>query len=499
MTWDERQHALAMRLAGHPLNALEQGTLVVIPSTTFPSVELRKITGIEHYEERMLFTVLLLRRPELRIVFVTAVPVDAAVTEYFLRHLPDPDDARRRLHLVSVGDPEPRALSEKLLARPDVLDEIRARAGDASSACVLPFNVTPLERRVSDALGLPVFGASPEQFVLGSKTGSRRVARRAGVAVLDGAEGLGSVDEVERAVTELIERQPEARAVVVKLNNGFSGQGNAIIDVADLTSPLDASPTYFCAEGESWPSFGAKVAAEGAIVEELVRHPGATSPSAQLRIAPGGRAEVLSTHDQVLGGRDSQVYLGCRFPARDAYRPAVTVAARRVADVLAAEGVIGSFGIDFVVVPDGDAHVAYLSEINLRLGGTTHPFWMARLVTGGTYDEETGELVVGGSRRAYVATDNLRSPALVGRRPAEVIDAVERLGLGFDAATGTGVTLHLLGALPRYGKMGAVCIGRTPEEAEAIDRRLHAAVEQLPPEGSEPAAPPRSPPASGDG
>ena len=56
VTWDERQRALATRLAGRPLTALEQGTLVVIPSTTFPSVELRKITGIEHYEERMLFT-----------------------------------------------------------------------------------------------------------------------------------------------------------------------------------------------------------------------------------------------------------------------------------------------------------------------------------------------------------------------------------------------------------------------------------------------------------
>ena len=142
MTWDERQRALAARLSGRPLTALEQGTLVVIPSTTFPSAELRKITGIEHYEERMLFTALLLRRPELRLVFVTAVPVDGAVVDYFLRYLPDPDDARRRLHLVSVGDPEPRALSEKLLARPDVLDEIRAYVSDASSACVLPFNVT---------------------------------------------------------------------------------------------------------------------------------------------------------------------------------------------------------------------------------------------------------------------------------------------------------------------------------------------------------------------
>lgn len=480
MTWDERQRALATRLAGRPLTALEQGTLVVIPSTTFPSAELRKITGIEHYEERMLFTALLLRRPELRVVFVTAVPVDDAVTDYFLRHLPDPDDARRRLHLVSVGDPDPRALSEKLLARPDVLEEIRVSAGDPSSGCVLPFNVTPLERQVSDALGLPVFGASPEHFALGSKTGSRRVARRAGVAVVDGADGLGSVHEVEWAVTELLERRPDARAVVVKLNNGFSGQGNAIIDVAGLTSPLDASPTTFCAEDESWPLFGAKIAAEGAIVEELVRHPGAVSPSVQLCIAPGGAVEVLSTHDQVLGGPDRQVYLGCRFPARRAYRAAVTAAARRVGDVLAAEGVIGSFGIDFVVVPDGDGHVAYLSEINLRLGGTTHPFWMARLVTGGAYDEEQGELLAGGAPCSYVATDNLRSPALVGRRPAEVIDAVDGLGLAFDASTGTGITLHLLGALPRYGKMGAVCIGRSPAEADELNRRLRRAVEGLP-------------------
>ena len=199
----------------------------------------------------------------------------------------------------------------------------------------------------------------------------------------------------------------------------------------------------------------------------------------QLRIAPGGRVEVLSTHDQVLGGRDSQVYLGCRFPARRAYRAEITNAARRVADVLADDGVIGSFGIDFVVVPDGDGHAVYLSEINLRLGGTTHPFWMARLVSGGTYDEEQGELMVGGSPCSYVATDNLRSPALVGRRPAEVIDTVDGLGLGFDVATGTGVTLHLLGALPRYGKMGAVCIGRSPDEADELNRRLHEAVDGL--------------------
>jgi biotin carboxylase len=454
---------------------------VVIPSTTFPPVELRKITGIEHYEERMLFTALWLQRPALRLVFVTAVPVDPAVVDYLLRHLPDPEDARRRLELVSVDDAEPRALSEKLLARPEILDRIRSLAGDPAAACVLPFNVTPLEQRVSDALGLPVFGPSPQHFPLGSKTGSRRVARRAGVGVVAGAEALWSVGDVERAVAGLLGERPEAEAVVVKLNNGFSGQGNAIVDLADVASPIDRSRTTFCAEGESWPSFTEKIVAEGAIVEELVRGPDVRSPSVQLSIAPDGAVEVLSTHDQVLGGPDNQVYLGCRFPAHRGYRATITAAGRRVAEVLAGEGVIGSFGIDFVVVPRAGGHDVYLSEINLRLGGTTHPFGMARLVTGGAYDEDTGELLVDGAPRHYVATDNLKTPALLGRRPAAVIAAIDRSGLAFNPARGTGVTLHLLGALRRYGKMGAVCIGRSPEDADELHRHLLATVESLPP------------------
>ena len=50
------------------LSQLERGTIVVLPSATFPESELRKIVGIQHYEERLLCTTLLLRDPELRIV-----------------------------------------------------------------------------------------------------------------------------------------------------------------------------------------------------------------------------------------------------------------------------------------------------------------------------------------------------------------------------------------------------------------------------------------------
>ena len=183
-------------------------------------------------------------------------------------------------------------------------------------AFVQPFNVTPSEQELSERLGLPLYGPPAALAGLGSKTGSRRVARLAGVAVLDGAEDLRSVEAVEAAARRL--RRPAAPpvgAVVIKLNDGFSGQGNAVVDLAGLNGSLLDSPVVFCAEEESWPSFAAKIVEGGAVVEELLDVPGMVSPSVQLRILPGGTPLVLSTHSQVLGGPNRQVYLGCRFPA----------------------------------------------------------------------------------------------------------------------------------------------------------------------------------------
>ena len=436
----------------------------MLPSATFPLSELRKIVGIQYYEERLLCMLLLLRRPGVRMVYVTSLPVDEVIVEYYLNFLPDPAGARARLTMVTLDDPDPEALSAKLRRRSDVLDEVRAAAGPADQAYILPFNVTDHERAVSEGVGLPLYGPTPGAAALGSKTGSRQVAERAGVEILPGAEALRSVADVESAVARLA-RDEGVGSVVVKLNNGFSGQGNALLDVSELRLPITETPTIFCASEESWPSFTAKIAAEGAVVEELVREAGVVSPSVQLRIAPSGGFEVISTHDQILGGPANQVYLGCRFPADPSYRLAIQERAERVATVLSAEGVIGSFGIDFLVLPDGRV---YLSEINLRMGGTTHPHWMARLATDGAYVHDTGELVADGAPRFYVASDNLKAPELVGRTPAEIIETVHRRGWTFDRDTRTGAMVHLLGALPAHGKMGTTCVATSPEEAAAL-------------------------------
>jgi hypothetical protein len=474
--FDELAAGLAARHPGHPLPDPSAATIVVVPSLSFPAAELAKIVGIQFYEERLLFTTLLLADPAKRLVYVTSAAIDPAVIEYSLGFLPDPAGARARLHLIDLADVAPASLSSKLADRPEVLARIRELVADPDDSLLLTFNVTPAERTVAERIGVPLFGPRPELVPLGGKTGSRRVGRAAGVAVLPGDEDLWSLDEIERAVARMRRTGPDTRAVVVKLNNGFSGQGNAIVELPpDPGAGRDDWTTTFCASEESWASFTAKIAAEGGVVEELLRGPGMASPSAQVSIAPGGGVRVISTHDQLLGGTGNQVYLGCRFPADDAYRARITRDAEAVAAVLVDRGVIGAFGIDFLMVPrdDGPAGIA-LCEINLRMGGTTHPYWMARLATGAGWDPAAGRLVLADGPRCYTATDNLKSPGLIGADPAAVIAAVADRGLALDQTTGTGVALHLLGALREHGKMGMTCVARTPEDADALDREVRA-------------------------
>ena len=147
-----------------------------------------------------------------------------------------------------------------------------------------------------------------------------------------------------------------------------------------------------------------------------MRSDGLRSPSVQLQISPAGEVEVLSTHDQILGGPENQVYLGCRFPARPEYRLAIQAEACKVAEVLAERGASSApSGSTSWSIPTGAGDRITLSEINLRMGGTTHPYWMARLATGGPTTRSPGELrLPAGGRRCYLATDNLKSRAAGG-------------------------------------------------------------------------------------
>ena len=210
----------------------------------------------------------------------------------------------------------------------------------------------------------------------------------------------------------------------------------------------------------------------GGIVEEFLEYPESASPSVQLRIDPHGEVVLLSTHDQILGGPSNQVYQGCRFPATESYRRPIQEAARRVGAVLARKGVVSRFGVDFFVgwKAGGEPEVFAL-EINLRMGGTTHPFLALQFLTGGRLDAESGEfLSPGGHPKFYRSTDNLKSDAYRGLGPEDLIDITTMNRLHYSHGTETGALFHMIGALSQYGKVGLTAIGNSREEADAIYR-----------------------------
>ena len=468
LSFDALQATLTDRVTSH---LSPHGTLVVLPSLSFPPAELAKITAIERYEERLLYLLLRLREPTSRVVYITSLPIDPEVIDYYLHFLPDPDHARERLTLIHLGRFTGRGLATDLADDHGAVARLRAAvAGHDDRAVILPFNITAAERRVAVALGVPLYAVHPDLVTLGSKTGSRRAARAAGVPLLPGVEDLWSTHEISEAVDHLRRERPDVDAVVVKLNNGFSGQGNAMVTWDHASAELADRETVFCATGETWASFAAKIEREGAIVEQLVTRRTA-SPSAQAWITPAGGLEIVSTHDQLLGGPGGQVYLGCRYPADPSSRAEIIAHTTAVGGYLADAGVVGPFAVDYTVV-DGVEPRICLSEINLRLGGTTHPFGMARLAMGAGVDPAAGGLHTAHGTRVYVASDNLKEPTLIGTTPTGIIARVRAAGLAFDDATHSGVTLHLLGALEEYGKLGAVAIAPSHGEAAALFSEL---------------------------
>jgi len=453
-------------------------TIVVVHSLSLEVPE-QLVPVFPAYEERFLCLVLsLLRAPRSRVVYVTSQPIHPRLLDYYFSLVPELDTAevRSRFVTVSLCDGRNEPLARKLLARPGAVRRIRELAGRPELAFILPFCMTDLEAQLAVELGLPIYGAEPALNWLGTKKGSRSVFEAEGVSHPIGLE-VDAAADLPRALRELRRRAPDARGAVVKLDEGVSGLGNALVDLdaaeADLESALLLEDQELSAA-----DYLAGIDREGAIVEERIEGGSFRSPSVQIRVSPAGQVDIMSTHDQVLGGPHGQTYFGCHFPADDAYAERIAVEALKVGRRLAREGAIGRAAVDFVAVRDGGAWRTYAVEINLRCGGTTHPLFALTALTDGAYDPLAGEYRTGhGELKHYAATDHLDSPDYRSLTPDDLLEVVHERGLGWDAEHETGVVLHMVSALAVAGRVGLTAIGNTLDEARARYYDVKAALD----------------------
>lgn len=457
-------------------------TVVVVPGLSVDQDLMARIEGLQHYEERQMTMLMLLRLPNTRLVFVTSTPIDPVIIDYYLNLLPGVPHphARRRLTLLSAYDASSVTLTRKILDRPRLIARIREAIGDPGRAHLTVFNATGLERALAVALGIPLYACDPDLAELGNKSGSREIFRAAGAPLADGFENLRDAQDVAQSLIALRAREPRLERAVVKLNDGASGEGNAVFSFAEAPADPAELATWVAAQlprrlayeaqGESWPHFCRKLLEMGGIVEAWVTGAGKRSPSVQLRITPTQVLEVISTHDQVLGGPTGQKYLGCTFPADQAYRLDIQDIGRRVGEALRVRGALGRFSVDFVSVPQPDGSWRQVAiEINLRKGGTTHTFQTLQYLTNGRYDTASGEFrVPTGEPRTYYATDNLQKAAYRRLTPEDLIDIAVERDLHFDQRLLEGVTFNLIGALSEFGKLGIVSLASTAARSREL-------------------------------
>ena len=94
-------------------------------------------------------------------------------------------------------------------------------------------------------------------------------------------------------------------------------------------------------------------------------------------------------------------------------------------------------------------------------------------MTDGAYDPDGAVFVTpSGQPKFYVASDHIESPLYRAFSPDDLFGIAVRHGLHYDHARQTGVVFHMLATLAENGRIGAVAIGNSPDQAEETFARV---------------------------
>ena len=225
---------------------IESHDLLVIPSLSFSPTELATIPGVKHYEERVLYVLLALQNdPSTRLTIVTSAPIPEWILRYFYSLLQGDnhttvDDYSTQVEFLSLHDEsKSRCLTEKILSRPDILRRLQSPVENRPRRTLMVYRGTRFEAQLSQILQLPYYAAKEEHYIYGTKHGSRSLFRDVGVPCADGTyDAAFSATDLSRGIWSVLERHNCATKGVVKLADGFSGMGNAIIDLTNIQEQL---------------------------------------------------------------------------------------------------------------------------------------------------------------------------------------------------------------------------------------------------------------------
>ncbi|MFN8612016.1 MAG: peptide ligase PGM1-related protein [Vulcanimicrobiota bacterium] len=451
--------------------------VIAVPSLSLDLEGLPLPGGLLHFEERMLYLFHLLGQPSCRLWFYSShlIPEEEiAYYLHFLRHVPF-SHGRNRLRLQPLLDREIRPLTEKMLARPALLERLRRQIAKSPNAYLTVYRSTELEMRLAVELGIPIMGTDPRHQQYSAKGRARALFQSLGLAVPPGEVDLHDLDDLAAALVRLQSQgviSVETPRVVVKQNDGVSGLGNRDLSLMPFWNLLVSEHLLLeekharlgqalrrhwgDAEGRAfWPRFERL----GGLVEQQLS---GESVSVQLQISPLFEVSVRGVHHELLDKHGR--YRGAVFPAPDPLAQATVGRARKVGEALAAQGVQGRVEVDFLVT---SAEV-YALDVNFRKSNSTTSLRTLNLLAGGGYHEADNRYIDGSGKTKYFYASDWLEVGPQASSLQDVIDLATEQGLNYSTASHTGVVFHMLGGVSSTGRLGVTCVGENMEEARCL-------------------------------
>jgi len=183
-----------------------------------------RVPGVENYEHRSAVA----QGPDDLLIF--SLPLDPAYLAYREELLGFSNDN------IFVTQGAGWNLAQRIAADENLLKILRAQINGNGQTRFDAFYVSQHEEELARLLGIKLFGSAALTPKVGSKSGFRELAKKAGVGLAEGFENLDAW-EVEEHARILLEQGKE---VVVKDDHGVSGLNNYLISPEALTLDLTA-------------------------------------------------------------------------------------------------------------------------------------------------------------------------------------------------------------------------------------------------------------------
>jgi hypothetical protein len=322
-------------------------------------------------------------------------------------------------------------------------DQKLLRAIQSINAEILDtYHLTSLEEDFAKKTGKKVFGNIAISDKYGTKSGFRQLALDIGMNVVPGRHNLMNAKELRQGILSL---KGKTKTVLVRLDEGLSGAGNFLVDLDDFLKKSPSAQNLVAKE--LLLKLPQRLSKSGATAEVWIEDV-ISSPSLQYIVYENGEIELLSSHDQVLEGKEKW-YVGCIYPSVYIIEE-ILEEGMLFMKTLQKEGFVGYCGLDLIITPK----TYYFVEANVRKPGTTYPREFVRKVFGSLQGK-------------YYYAKDIKDSKLIGKTFSEIYAKLIPLVIK-PPISNEGILLYNTGALKEGGRFDVVVVSPERSHLETI-------------------------------